>query len=205
MTIAIDINDVIRAFTKNFAKIYQKEYDRTFEDIEITTNDLSKVFPFDSLAEYRRFVYQDYPFELFGKCDTVNPSIATTFNNWLEGLKNIDDDEEINVIIVSPMEYGLTIQSTYFFLSKIGCRARETYFPIDSMTIWDRCDLLITANPKLISEKPLTKKVIKIEADYNKSLNGDDNFETANEFFDDINHTLKFLNKNNKTENDDIF
>ena len=37
MTIAIDINDVIRAFTKNFAKIYQKEYDRTFEDIEITT------------------------------------------------------------------------------------------------------------------------------------------------------------------------
>ena len=54
MTIAIDINDVIRAFTKNFAKVYQKEYDRTFneKEIEITTNDLSKVFPFDSKAEY---------------------------------------------------------------------------------------------------------------------------------------------------------
>lgn len=200
MTIAIDINDVIRAYTKNFAKIYQKEYDRTFgeNEIEITTNDLSKVFPFDSVSEYRRFVYQDYPFELYGKCDAVDNMVGVSLNNWMENIKNLDIDENINVIIVSPMEYGLTIQGTYFFLSKIGCRVREVYFPIDSATIWDRCDVLVTANPKLISEKPIDKKVVKIKADYNTTLSGDDNFDKAADFFGEIDNTLKFLNKENE-------
>jgi hypothetical protein len=195
MTFAIDINDVIRAFTKNFAKVYQKEYDRTFNenDIEITTNDLSKVFPFDSIAEYRRFVYQDYPFELFGKCDTIDSSVAAAFNMWLEELKNIDADEDMNVMIVSTMEYGLTIQSTFFFLSKMGCRVRECYFPVDSATIWDRCDVLITANPKLIESKPENKTVVKINADYNKNISGDYEFNKAADFFSDINNTLTFI------------
>jgi hypothetical protein len=86
----------------------------------------------------------------------------------------------------------LTIQSTYFFLSKIGCRVRECYFPTDSLTIWDKCDILITASPKLIEHKPEDKKVIKIEADYNKELNGDDVYKDVCEFFSDINNTLKY-------------
>ena len=195
MTIAIDINDVIRAFTKNFAKVYQKEYDRTFneKEIEITTNDLSKVFPFDSKAEYKRFVYQDYPFELFGKCDTIDASVGASLNMWLENLKNIDIDDDVNVIIVSPMEYGLTIQSTYFFLSKFGCRVRECFFPVDSSNIWDRCDILVTANPKLLEEKPENKKTVKNTTDYNIDTVSDVTFEKASEFFSDINNILALI------------
>ena len=194
MKIAIDLNDVIRAYTRNFAEVYKKEYNRGFDEatINITTNDLSKVFPFDSEAEYKRFVYQDYPYEIFGKCDTVNKMTAVHLNSWLDMLKNYEETENTEVIIVSPMEYGLTIQSTYFFLSKIGCRVRECYFPTDSLTIWDKCDVLITANPKLIKNKPENKNVVKIEADYNKELTVDDAFSDVCEFFSDINNTLKY-------------
>ena len=100
MVIAIDLNDVIRAYTRNFAEVYKKEYNRGFDEatINITTNDLSKVFPFDSEAEYKRFVYQDYPYEIFGKCDTVNKMTAVHLNSWLDMLKNYEETENTNGI-----------------------------------------------------------------------------------------------------------
>lgn len=197
MRIAIDLNDVIRAFTKNFAKVYQKEYDREFnvDEMEITTNDMSKIFPFDSQQEYKRFVYEDYPYELFGKCETVNKYTSVYLNKWLEELKNIDTEEEVTIIIVSPMEYGLTIQSTYFFLSKIGCRVREIYLPTDSLTIWDKCDVLITANPKLLENRPNNKVSIKITADYNKECDADETYDDVCDYFNNIDNITKFLEK----------
>lgn len=199
MKIAIDLNDVIRAFTKNFAKVYQKEYNREFdsETLEITTNDMSKLFPFDSQAEYKRFVYEDYAYELFGKCDTVSKYTQAYFNRWLEELKNIDCEEDINVVVVSPMEYGLTIQSTYFFLSKIGCRVREVYLPTDSLTIWDKCDILITANPKLLENKPDDKISIKIETDYNIECSANETYAEISDYFNDIENVIKYLKNKN--------
>ena len=186
MVIAIDLNDVIRAYTRNFAKVYQKEYNRAFDEseLEITTNDLSKIFPFDSKEEYKRFTYQDYPYELYGKCETVDKTTSTFLNKWLE---------EVEVMIVSPMEYGLTIQSSYFFLSKIGCRVRNVYFPTDSSTIWNKCDVLITANPRLLENKPEGKKTIKIVTDYNKENTADFTYDNVVDFFSEPNNTLNLM------------
>ena len=195
MVIAIDLNDVIRAYTRNFAKVYQKEYNRAFDEseLEITTNDLSEIFPFDSKEEYKRFTYQDYPYELYGKCETVDKTTSTFLNKWLEDIKNFDIDEEVGVMIVSPMEYGLTIQSTYFFLSKIGCRVRNVYFPTDSSTIWNKCDVLITANPRLLENKPEDKKTIKIVTDYNKENTADFTYDNVVDFFSEPNNTLNLM------------
>lgn len=195
MVIAIDLNDVIRAYTRNFAKVYQKEYNRAFDEseLEITTNDLSEIFPFDSKEEYKRFTYQDYPYELYGKCETVDKTTSTFLNKWLEDIKNFDIDEEVEVMIVSPMEYGLTIQSTYFFLSKIGCRVRNVYFPTDSSTIWNKCDVLITANPRLLENKPEDKKTIKIVTDYNKENTADFTYDNVVDFFSEPNNTLNLM------------
>lgn len=195
MVIAIDLNDVIRAYTRNFAKVYQKEYNRAFDEseLEITTNDLSEIFPFDSKEEYKRFTYQDYPYELYGKCETVDKTTSTFLTKWLEDIKNFDIDEEVEVMIVSPMEYGLTIQSTYFFLSKIGCRVRNVYFPTDSSTIWNKCDVLITANPKLLENKPEDKKTIKIVTDYNKENTADFTYDNVVDFFSEPNNTLNLM------------
>ena len=195
MVIAIDLNDVIRAYTRNFAKVYQKEYNRAFDEseLEVTTNDLSEIFPFDSKEEYKRFTYQDYPYELYGKCETVDKTTSTFLNKWLEEIKNFDIDEEVEVMIVSPMEYGLTIQSSYFFLSKIGCRVRNVYFPTDSSTIWNKCDVLITANPRLLENKPEGKKTIKIVTDYNKENTADFTYDNVVDFFSEPNNTLNLM------------
>lgn len=197
MKIAIDLNDVLRAYTRNFAKVFKQEYDHTFDSdtIEITTNNLEQVFPFENKTEYNRFVYQDYPFELFGKCDAMTKETPAALTLWVNKLKDIDTEEVIDIMIVSPMEYGLSIQSSYFFLSKLGCKVREVYFPTDSLTIWDKCDVLVTANPKLLGNKPEGKISIKIVADYNTENDADETFTNVCDFFADLNNVEKYLKK----------
>lgn len=193
MKIAIDLNDVLRDYTANFGEYFKKGYDSeiNLDEIEITTNDLSEVFPFKSRYDYEHFVYEDFAWELFAKCPSCERGLGAAFSNWItKTITNIDVDEPIEIIIVSPMEYGITIPATYWFISKLGCRAREIYLPTDSYTIWDRCDVLITANPKLLSEKPEGKKSVKIKTDYNTDCQAD--FE--------YNNMLEFLSKNEYTE-----
>lgn len=176
MKIAIDINDVVRDFSNNFIKYYIEGYDRSFDlnEFEFWTNDMSILFPFKSKQSYNNFVYNDYAFELFGKCPVCSRGLEKDLNIWTEQtLKDIDTNEDIEVMFVSSMEFGLSIGNTYFFLSKLGTKIREVYFPTDSSTIWDKCDVLITANPNLLSQKPENKISIKINTDYNKDEEAD--------------------------------
>lgn len=193
MKIAVDLNDVLRDYTANFGEYFKKGYDQdiNLDEIEVTTNDLSQVFPFKSRYDYEHFVYEDFAWELFAKCPSCDRGLGAAFSNWItKTITNIDTEEPIEVIIVSPMEYGITIPATYWFISKLGCRAREIYLPTDSTTIWDRCDVLITANPTLLSIKPDGKKSVKIKTDYNEDCEAD--FE--------YNNMLEFLSKDGNTE-----
>lgn len=193
MKIAIDINDVIRDFSNNFVKYFIEGYDRSFDlsNFEFWTNDMTALFPFKSKQSYNNFVYNDFAFELFGKCPVCSRGLEKSLNEWTEQtLKDLDINEEIDLIFVSPMEYGLSIGNTYFFLSKLGTKVRETYFPVDSSTIWDKCDLLITANPNLLNIKPEGKISIKINTEYNKESSADYSFHSMTDF----------LNNNEKTE-----
>lgn len=199
MKIAIDLNDVIRAYSKTFAKYYKKEKNESLDidNIELFSNDLSDVFEFNNKEEYHKFLYEDYPYEIFGSCPPVEKDLPSNITNWLTNvIDNIEIDDEIEFMIVSPMEYALTIQSTYFFLSKIGCRIREVYLPKDSSTIWDKCDVLISANPKLLNLKPDNKISIKINMPYNNNCQSDFSYESMNDFILDENNVYKLLNKN---------
>lgn len=192
MKIAIDLNDVLRDYTANFGEYFKKGYDQdiNLDELEITTNDLSQVFPFKSRYDYEHFVYEDYAWELFAKCPSCNTGLGAAFSNWItKTITNIDTEDPIEVIIVSPMEYGITIPATYWFISKLGCRAREIYLPVDSSTIWDKCDVLITANPTLLENKPEGKKSIKINADYNTNSPSDYTFNNMLDFLSDDGNT----------------
>ena len=185
MKIAIDLNDVLRDYTANFGEYFKKGYDKdiNLDEIEITTNDLSEVFPFKSRYDYEHFVYEDFAWELFAKCPSCERGLGAAFSNWVtKTITNIDVEEPIDIIIVSTMEYGITIPATYWFISKLGCRAREIYLPTDSSTIWDKCDVLITANPKLLLEKPEGKKSVKIKTDYNANCEADFEYNNMLEF-----------------------
>lgn len=198
MKIAIDLNDVVRDFSNNFVRYYIEGYDHKFDltDFEFWTNDLSAVFPFKSKQAYHNFIYNDFAFELFGKCGVCTRKLETELNDWTEKtLKDLDIDESIDVMFVSPMEYGLSIGNTYFFLSKIGTKIREVYFPTDSRTIWDKCDILITANPNLLECKPEGKKSIKIKTDYNKNSEADYTFRDLSTFLINEENTEKLINE----------
>ncbi len=195
--IAIDLNDVIRAFSHQFNVIYKKfiDHDLELEDKDITNFDYSKVFPFLSKSEYESFRYYDYPYELYARAEMCDPKLTGVMNNWIMNVLG-DLDEVPEVIIVSPFEMGLTIQSTLSFLAAHGIRQREYYFPVDSMTIWDRCDVLITANPNLIANVPEGKSVIKIETPYNENVEAEHTFKTFMDVMQDENETLIKLIEN---------
>ena len=192
MKIAIDLNDVIRDYSRNFVKYFKKGINHAFneEDVEFYTNEMRILLPFQSDEQYRRFVYEDYAFELFSKCPPVEKDLPRDLNEWIE----FDLlDEEIEVMFVSPMECDLTIQSTYSFLAKIGSRVREIYFPIDSSTVWDKCDVLITANPRFLNNKKEGKKIVKINKEYNDKCLCDVSYDSLYEIIRD----KEFINKIN--------
>lgn len=198
MKIAIDLNDVVRDYTYNFLMYYVKGYNHQYnaDDFNEATNDMELALPFKTTRAYEKFVYEDYPFELFGKCPTCTRNLTEQLNEWTEKtLKDIDTDEPIEVMFVSPMEYGSSIGNTYFFLSKLGTKIREVYLPTNSLTIWDRCDVLVTANPSLLNEKPEGKVSIKVRKEYNKENEADYEYETLSMFLTDEKIIEKLLEK----------
>lgn len=195
MKIAIDLNDVIRDFSNNFLKYYCEGYDHSFnpDEVDFWTNDMQAVFPFQNDRSYNAFVYDNYAFELFGKCDTCGRKLPTELSMWMEEIKNIETDEPIEVMIVSPGEYGASVGYSYFFISKLGPKIREVYFPVAALSIWDKCDVLITANPLLIDNKPEGKKCVKIKMEYNDGIETDFEYRDLIKFLSDIDNTKKLL------------
>lgn len=199
MRICITLDDVIRAKTRQFAKIYNKFVDSSFEIDEdaMTTNDYCEVFNFESKKEYFTFLYTDYPFEIFGEADVVEKMLDKNLNLWHMAINNdVEEGEEKHeLILANPFEFNASIGYTFFFLSKIATRVREIYLPSDSLTIWDKCDLLITADPKLIANKPEGKKCVKISMPYNAELETDMTYATLAELISDENFLLKAMGK----------
>lgn len=191
MTLAIDINDVIRDNMYQFRSVYQRYVDGGFDiDLnDIDTYNMMDHYPFESESELNQFKYIDYAFELYGRAETCDKMLSYTLNDYLE--KTLRDLDEIpDIILFSPFEIGLTIQSTFSFLAARTIRAREVYFPIDSATIYDRADVVITAQPSLIENCPEGKCVIKINKPYNKEIEAKYSFNSLMDIINDKDETL---------------
>lgn len=194
MKIAIDLNDVVRDYTNNFISTYLNYFNSEFDttDFEIWTNDMQSLLTFKTERAYQKFVYEDYPYELFCKCGTCTKKLPVELKDFFKSLKDYDTDEPIDVMFVSTMEYGASLSYSFAFVGNLGCGVREVYFPVDSRTIWDKCDILVTANPNLIDNKPEGKTVIKIATDYNTNSKGDYEYNKLSSFLTDgINKLIK--------------
>jgi len=169
-TIGIELNHVVRNINKQILKYYQKEIDPSLDidDLDDKVDVFEEYAKFNSKKDRYNFAYIDYPYELFGCAGTMEKGLAASITMWLSEITNIEDDE-VRVIFYSLNEEELTIQSTYFFLSKIGSRVRKVIFPRSISEIWDECDAVITANPDLFKEDiPENKKIILINRVFNK-------------------------------------
>ena len=199
MKICITLDDVLRAKTKAFGKIYQKYVDKNIDlkSLYVTTNDLSKVFGFTDKKSFNKFLYDDYPFEIFAEAPVVKKMLDKKLNLWHIELSDKYGDD-VTLCLANPFEFNASIGFTCFFLSQIATRVREIYFPKNSSDIWNVCDVLVTADPKLLAEKPEDKITVKIEMPYNEELGSDFTYSDLEAFLEDEEIVEKLVEKCSK-------
>ena len=196
ITIGVELNHVVRNINKQIIKYYAKEYapDVDPDDIDDREDVLKTFAKFDSKYERNNFIFIDYPYEIIGCSNTMEKKLAVKITNWLTDISNIED-EDIRIIFYSMNEEAITIQSTFFFLSKIGTRVRKVIFPKSIEEVWEECDVVITARDEFFEKEiPEGKKVVLINRPFNKDckdkafLNYDNLSEiiTDEEFFNKL-------------------
>jgi len=195
LTIGVELNHVVRNINKQIIKYYAKEFSPETDIDEIDDKeDVFKTFAkFNSNYEKNNFIFIDYPYEIFGCASTMEKKLAVKITNWLADISNIED-EDIRIVFYSLNEGELSIQSTYFFLSKIGTRVRKVFFPKNIDEVWDECDVVITARDEFFEKEiPEGKKVVLINRPFNEKVKDKSflNYDNLSEIITDEN----FFNK----------
>jgi 5'(3')-deoxyribonucleotidase len=193
MKIVISINEVLRDTLAQMDYTYTKylgEGDYTIKKDDITSFNLSDHFTFSSKSELNKFLYEEASLEVFGHADQMYENLMTRFNMFLV---DIEEEEEHTVELVS-REYLKSIPSTLFFLSKLGCRASNIRFVKQNEEEWGNADVLITANPIALENKPNDKVSVKIKAPYNKNVIADFELDSILDFIKDATLRDKILN-----------
>jgi hypothetical protein len=198
MRLAIEINGVLRDTISKFKQLYEKylidlnnldsenqiynldsegNLEKENETLpfkyeiknEVTSLELLNHFSFPSKDDLYSFMYEEYTMELFGHAQSTEMNTFLVLNEFY--YKN---RENYNILIVSD-EIGKSKPSSLFFLSKFGCLIEEVFFYSQSTKnlLWDKIDILLTANPDLLLNKPNGKVLIKFKTDYNKHVNSE--------------------------------
>ena len=154
MKIGISINEVLRDFIGQLTYTYDKYIEESdIKEGDVTNFNLIEFFKFDDINKLNSFLYLEAPLEIFGHADQMSDGLMNHFNHFLT---DIIDDEEHEIELVS-REIDKSIPSTYFFLSKTSCRANKLRFVRQHIEEWDGLDVLITANPIALENKPTNK------------------------------------------------
>ena len=200
MRIAIDLNGVLRDTIGKITQVYDKHMmnevlevdesskifsnsgDTEWELVEtentnfnygyslpITSLNLREFFKFKDDDEYYSFMYEEFPMQIFGHAGSTEMSSFIDLNDFY-----ISNRDNFRISIVSD-EIGKSKPATLFFLSKFGCLIEELKFFNETTKnlMWDEIDVLLTANPDLLLNKPDNKIVIKFETEYNKDIQTD--------------------------------
>ena len=179
MKIGISTNEVLRDFIGQLVYTYDKYIGETnLTEDDVTSFNLNEHFKFDDINKLNSFLYLEAPLEIFGHADQMSDGLMNHFNNFI---MDINDDGEHQVELVS-REIDKSIPSTYFFLSKTSCRIGNIRFVKQNSEEWGDCDLLITANPIALENKPSGKISVKVKASYNKDVAADYEIDSILDF-----------------------
>lgn len=203
--IGIEINGVLRDTISKFTQLYEKhmieeeDHDgQSFEvDIsgnteslvssekfeyeilsEVTSLNLMDHFKFKDEDDLYNFMYKDFAMQIFGHAGSTE---TFTFNDLNDLYMKYRDDYDL--LIVSD-EMGKSKPASLFFLSKFGCQLEKVKFYSNSTinSMWDEVDVLLTANPSLLLNKPNGKIVVKYKTIYNQDVKSEYEIETLKEF-----------------------
>jgi hypothetical protein len=145
---------------------------------EVTTLKLDDHFTFKNEDELFSFIYEEYAMELFGHAPSTE---MTTFNMLNDLYYELRDENEL--LIVSS-EIGKSKPASLFFISKFGCLLEKVLFfsDVTKNNMWNQIDILLTADPNLLLEKPVGKTVIKFNTPYNKHIESEYEISSLSEF-----------------------
>lgn len=173
MRIGIDLNNVLRNTLSKIEQIYSKWYVESEMDFDeefkyeifspVTTLSLREHLNFKDEDHLYDFLYKEHTMEIFGHAGSVEMSSMNDLNDFY-----LDMRDKHEIIIVSD-EIGKSKPATLFFISKFGCLVEHVSFYSEQTKkeMWDRVDVLLTANPDLLLNKPENKTVIKYITNYN--------------------------------------
>lgn len=199
--IGIEINHVLRNINRQLLKYYAKAYDPTmeWEEMDDKKDVFEEYLDFKDSHVKNDFIYIDYPYEIFGCAKLIEKNLNVKLTSWLHELSNIEE-KDIEVVLFAQDEVDLAIQSTFFFLSKIGCRVRKVFFPKNVKEVWDECDVVISSDARFFNEsdKPEGKKSVLIKREFNESLS--DSADLVYDGLEDIISDKEFLEKVNVIE-----
>ena len=152
-------------------------------------------FEFEDINRLNTFLYKEAPLEIFGHADLMSDGLMIHFNRFLSDIK---DDEEHEIELVS-REVDKSIPATFFFLSKTACLIDKIRFVKNMEDEWGDADILVTANPIALLNKPHSKTSIKIKAPYNSNIKGDYEINSLLEFITDDDSRDKIFNTKTTT------
>lgn len=124
-----------------------------------------------AIEAYNRFLYEDYNFEIHGAAPLIYKNLDVQLSKIMK-----DNKENIEFVAVSK-ENPLSIPPTLYFLGKNQLRFKKVFFVDDVNEMWNYCDVLITTDPNLLSNKPDDKKLIKVKRPYNIDIKSNHEFE----------------------------
>ena len=147
----------------------------------VTSLNLVSHFSFPSKDELYSFMYEEYTMELFGHAPSTEMLSFNLLNDIYYNLRDTYD-----LMIVSD-EIGRSKPSSLFFLSKFGCLVEKVFFysEITKNNMLDEVDILLTANPDLLLNKP-------DNTDYNKNIKSE--YEISS--LSDLELTIKKIEEN---------
>lgn len=192
MNINISLNEVLRDFIGQL--IYT--YDKYINKIDLSTKDITDFnllthFYFENIDKLNSFMYVESPLEIFGHADQLEKGLINKLNIFLG---DIEFEGDHTVTLVS-REVSKSIPATLFFLSKTGCEANKLQFINKYEDEWSGADILITANPIALKNKPEDKISVKVNAPYNTEVKADYEIDTISQFFNDKDLREKILQK----------
>jgi len=206
--IGVDINGVLRDTIGKFDQLYEKHLIESSEESfagntyeldmsgntelielesesfeykklsEVDSLEINKHFSFKSSEELFDFMYEEYAMELFGHAPSTE---MTTFNMLNDLYYELRDDNELMIV---SSEIGKSKPASLFFISKFGCLLEKVLFfsDITKNSMWNQIDILLTADPNLLLEKPVGKTVIKFNTPYNKQIGSEYEISSLSEF-----------------------
>jgi hypothetical protein len=174
MEIFVSIDGVLRNTVQKFDYHYkdyflntESEEKETFE-YKVKTKPLSfqKImdsYSFQSVDEFIKFLYFDFPIEIFGHAGLSYSQTATDLN------KLIIEHPNSRFTLIGLNEKGKAKSASLFFISKNGIMMDQVIFSNNSEidNLWKKCDVWITEDFEVIEKCPKNKKVIKFNTYYN--------------------------------------